>query len=166
MKTCLQLIFKVFIYLSVIRRGEGVDFSFWTIQNTRFKSSRLLLEKQYLPPHKEKSTCPVSYTKISVHRRNISETSSGGNTHSWHLFNRAGLEYLNGAAAKNHWKEVWNWRKGNWKQEDQRSHHQLEKSNKRARKGVKRGNAWPKCQRAHRRKGDEEDKTGGLSNLG
>lgn len=31
---------------------------------------------------------------------------------------------------------------------------------------LKRGNALPKCQRGHRRKGNEEDKTRGISNLG
>lgn len=121
-RTCPQLIFKVFLHLSVVRSGEGVDFNFWIIQNTRFEFSVPLLEKHSLPPHKQKSTCPVSYTRINVHRRNISETSSWGNTNSWHLFNRAGLQCLNCAAAKNHWKEVWNWRKGNWKGEDQRRH--------------------------------------------
>lgn len=114
-RTCPLLIFRVLTNLKIVRKGEGVDFSFWIIQNTRFEFSLVLLEKHYLPPHKEKSTCPVSYTRINVHRRNISETSSWGNTNSWHLFNHPGLQCLNCAVAKNHWKEVWNWRKGNWK---------------------------------------------------
>lgn len=104
-RKCPLWIFKVFINRSVIRRGEGVDFSFWIIQNARFQFSLLLLEKHYPPPRKEKSTCPVSYTRIKAHRRNISETSSRGNTNSWHLFDRAGLQCLSCAVAKNHWKE-------------------------------------------------------------
>lgn len=114
LRICPQLIFKIFINLRVIRRREGMDFSFWIIQNTRFEFPLLLPEKHTFPTSQGKTNVP-GYTRIKVHRRNISETSSRGSTNSWHLFNRASLQCLRSATAKTHWKEVWNCRKGSWK---------------------------------------------------
>lgn len=149
-----QLTFNVFIHRGIVRSGEGVDFTFRIIQ-VLF----IALRKTYLPPHQEKSRCPVSYTRISAQRRNISETSSQGNTNSWHLFNCAGLQCLNCAVAKNHWKEVWNWRKGNWKGRIKDGTMNLEVIKELERK-LNQGGALPECQRGHRRKGNEEDKVG------
>lgn len=164
MRRHLALMLNVFVHLSVVRRG-GCGFQLLNNAEPRIRVLLLPLEKHYLPPHEEKSTCPVSYKKINVHRRNVSETSSQGNTNSWHVFNRAGLRYRNCTAAKNHWKDVWNWRKGNWRGRIKEGSTNL-KVIKELGRELKRGNALPKSQRGRRRKGNAEDKTRGISNLG
>lgn len=165
-RPCPQQIFKVRLKPQCSKKGkEGVGFGFWIIQNTRLEFFSLLREKHCLPPHEERSTCPVSCTRIEARRRNISETSSRGNVNPWHPFDRAGLQCPSCAAANNHWKEVWNWRKGNWRGRIKEGTTNL-KVRKEPERELKRGNALPKCQWGHRRKGNEEDKTRGISSLG
>lgn len=134
MRTCLQLTSNVSIHLSVIRRRSGGGFQ--PLNNSEHQIGVLCIaaRKQYLP----KIRVSVSYAELNVHRRNISETSSlWGDTNPWHLFNRAGLQYLNCTPAKTRWEDVWNWREGNCKGADQRRQLGLQ-SNKKAGKRVKK----------------------------